>query len=71
LKAAGAGRPAPDAFPWERVMRLGLGVLRLSPDAFWRMTPRELSAAVGGLFPSRPGSLARTDFAKLMQRFPD
>lgn len=33
-------------FPWEAAMQVGFGVLRLSPDAFWRMTPRELAAAM-------------------------
>ena len=52
-------------------MQLGLGVLRLSPDAFWRMTPSELSAAVGALFPTTADPLRRSEFAGLMQRFPD
>ena len=29
-------------FPWADVMRIGLGVLRLPPHAFWAMTPKEL-----------------------------
>ena len=33
-------------FPWAHAMGFGFGVLRLSPDAFWRMTPRELAAAM-------------------------
>jgi uncharacterized phage protein (TIGR02216 family) len=45
-------------------------VLRLSPDAFWRMTPRELAAAVqalgGGAAP-----FARRDLDALLRRFPD
>jgi uncharacterized phage protein (TIGR02216 family) len=28
-------------------MQLGLGRLRLAPDAFWRMTLKELAAASG------------------------
>ena len=31
-------------------MGFGLGVLRLAPDAFWRMTPRELAAAMEAVF---------------------
>ena len=27
-------------------MGFGLGVLRLSPEQFWRMTPRELACAI-------------------------
>ncbi|MEM9676750.1 MAG: rcc01693 family protein [Pseudomonadota bacterium] len=36
-----------DPFPWPQVMTFGLGVLRLSPDQFWALTPRELAAAMG------------------------
>ncbi len=32
-------------FPWEAAMRFGFGVLHLSSEAFWRLTPRELAAA--------------------------
>ena len=30
------------SFPWKEAMRFGLGVLRLPPEAFWKMSPREL-----------------------------
>ncbi len=33
-------------FPWSEAIGFGLGVLRLAPEAFWRMTPRELAHAV-------------------------
>jgi uncharacterized phage protein (TIGR02216 family) len=58
-------------FPWDEAIGFGLGVLRLDPDAFWRMTPRELAHAIrgGGGAPAPP--LARTAFLDLMQRFPD
>ncbi len=49
-------------------MHLGLGRLRLSPDAFWRMTPRELAAALAA--PSAP-PMDRAALAALMRRFPD
>lgn len=54
-------------------MRAGLGVLGLSPAAFWSMTPRELAAALEGRLGGAPGaaSPARADLAALMQRFPD
>ena len=52
-------------------MGFGLGVLRLSPDAFWRMTPRELAAAIEALAPPRAAPLAREKFDALMRRFPD
>ncbi len=57
-------------FPWEEAIGFGLGILRLSPQAFWAMTPRELALAIravsGGTAPLR-----RDDFERLMQRFPD
>lgn len=51
-------------------MGAGLGLLRLSPDAFWRMTPRELAAAMGAFAPSAP-ALDRAGFEDLLRRFPD
>jgi uncharacterized phage protein (TIGR02216 family) len=51
-------------------MAFGLGVLRLSSAAFWKMTLVELAAAVRGLMPARDG-LKREQLSELMQRFPD
>jgi uncharacterized phage protein (TIGR02216 family) len=48
-------------------MRLGLGVLRLSPREFWAATPREVAAA----FTSKARGVTRVEFETLMQRFPD
>jgi uncharacterized phage protein (TIGR02216 family) len=58
-------------FPWRAAMGFGFGVLRLAPDAFWRMTPRELAAAIAAVRGSVVAPLARTDLDDLMQRFPD
>ncbi|TFF20857.1 phage tail assembly chaperone [Jiella endophytica] len=59
----------PAAFPWDEAMAVGFGLLRLSSDAFWKLTPRELASAIaparGRAAPS-PGELAG-----LMRRFPD
>ncbi|MFS8039220.1 rcc01693 family protein [Xanthobacter sp. AM11] len=52
-------------------MGAGFGLLRLAPDAFWRMTPRELAAAVRALLPVPRDALSRTDLDALMRRFPD
>jgi len=52
-------------------MSFGLGVLRLAPDAFWRMTPRELAAAMEAVFGPRAASMDVTSFAALRARFPD
>jgi uncharacterized phage protein (TIGR02216 family) len=57
-------------FPWEGAMRFGLGVLRLPPRDFWRMTPRELASAWGAVMGDR-GPLARNELDALMERFPD
>jgi uncharacterized phage protein (TIGR02216 family) len=52
------------------VIGFGLGVLRLSPGAFWSMTPRELAFAIEAAT-GRGAPLAREEFAALMQRYPD
>jgi uncharacterized phage protein (TIGR02216 family) len=52
-------------------MGLGLGAMRLSPAAFWAMTPRELSAAVGVLSQNSPTTIAWSKFQELMRRYPD
>lgn len=51
-------------------MQAGLGHLRLPPDAFWRMTPRELAAALG-LSGHRAGACDGETLRALMRRFPD
>ncbi len=52
-------------------MTFGLGVLRLSSEAFWSMTPRELKAAHEGLYGRGAAPLSRTDLEGLMLAFPD
>ncbi len=56
-----------ETFPWDHLMHLGLGVLRLSPKEFWAATPREIAAAFGGPTPQLP----RLNFEELMKRYPD
>jgi uncharacterized phage protein (TIGR02216 family) len=63
-------RAAIKPFPWKQVIGFGLGVLRLSPEQFWRMTPRELSYAIEALT-GRTASLDRGGLAELMKRYPD
>ena len=58
-------------FPWQQAMGVGLGVLRLSPEQFWRMTPRELAAALRGLYGDAAAPLDRASFQQLMARYPD
>ncbi|MGE0627340.1 MAG: phage tail assembly chaperone [Hyphomicrobiaceae bacterium] len=54
-------------------MSAAFGVLRLAPDTFWRMTPRELAAALDAYaaWDTGIGPPSRSDLARLMQRFPD
>jgi uncharacterized phage protein (TIGR02216 family) len=58
-------------FPWAEAMQFGFGVLHLSPDAFWRMTPRELAHAIIAARGHAVVPMARAEFDELMQRFPD
>lgn len=52
-------------------MGFGFGTLRLSPAAFWAMTPRELAAAMEAVLGPRGMPLDRASFAALRARFPD
>ena len=55
-----------------RLQGSGLGLLRLSPAAFWSMTPRELAAALRALLgPAADEPPPRAALAQLMARFPD
>ena len=42
-----------------------------APDAFWRMTPRELAHAIKILAEGPPPAPGRGDLAALMAAFPD
>lgn len=57
-------------FPWKAAIGFGLGVLRLSPEQFWRMTPRELAYAIEAVS-GRSAPFDRGGFNELMKRFPD
>jgi uncharacterized phage protein (TIGR02216 family) len=54
-------------------MRAGLGLLRLSPDVFWSMTPREFAAAIEGVSGTTSPISApnRSIMDDLMSRYPD
>ena len=58
-------------FPWAQALAIGLGVLRLSPDQFWRMTPREFAAALRGLYGEPQAPLDRKALEALAERYPD
>jgi uncharacterized phage protein (TIGR02216 family) len=68
LKAAAAG---PRPFPWADVMAIGFGLLRLSPEVFWSMTPREFERAYSALRPRGALPPSRSELEKLMRTFPD
>jgi uncharacterized phage protein (TIGR02216 family) len=57
-------------FPWKQAIGVGLGVLRLSPQQFWSMTPRELAYAVEAITGRSP-PLDRSALTQLMMRYPD
>jgi len=59
----------PMPFPWREAIGFGLGVLKLSPEAFWAMTPRELAFAIRAVTGGEPFS--RAAFRTLLERFPD
>jgi uncharacterized phage protein (TIGR02216 family) len=63
-------RAAAKPFPWKQAIGFGLGVLRLSPEQFWRMTPRELSCAIETVTGRTP-LLDRSALVDLMKRYPD
>lgn len=57
-------------FPWKQAIGFGLGVLKLPPEQFWRMTPRELAYAIEAVT-GRTAPLGRDGLAALMKRYPD
>jgi uncharacterized phage protein (TIGR02216 family) len=59
-----------EPFPWKQAIGVGLGVLRLSPEQFWRMTPRELAYAIEAVT-GRAAPLPRGTMMELMMRYPD
>jgi uncharacterized phage protein (TIGR02216 family) len=52
-------------------MAFGLGRLRLAPDHFWAMTPREMAAGMTTALPWRERAPEPSALAELMARFPD
>jgi len=57
-------------FPWKDAIGFGLGILRLSPPDFWRMTPRELAYAIEAIT-GKGAPLDRARVQHLMARYPD
>lgn len=58
-------------FPWHAAIGFGLGVLKLPPETFWRMTPRELALAIRALRRPEVEPIPREALDALAARFPD
>lgn len=72
MAAAATDRPASaKPFPWADVMSIGFGLLRLSPQVFWQITPREFERAASAMRPYRTEPPTRADLRRLMHAFPD
>ena len=54
---------------WGGLMRLGMVELRLTPEAFWSLTPAELML-LAGIGPGR-AAMTRAGLEELLARFPD
>ena len=65
--AAGEARQ----FPWDRLIALGLGLLRLSPRDFWAMTPRELAHVLRAFGAGETSGPSRSSLGAMMALFPD
>ncbi len=55
---------------WQELMAFAFGVLKLTPETFWAMTPREFDAAASP-FLHAGQTTERGTLAVLMQEFPD
>lgn len=57
------------ALDWPALMKVGLRGLRLSPEAFWALTPAEFQTMLDE--PGRTGPLLSTGLDALMAIYPD
>jgi len=63
-----------DAFPWESILGIMLGQLRISPQDLWAMSMPELRAVLKAVThgPGRPvAPMKRDELTELMSQFPD
>jgi uncharacterized phage protein (TIGR02216 family) len=56
---------------WQALMRTGLGRLRMAPETFWAMSPREFAAAVEGATGRQAAPMGRGRLLELMAAHPD
>ena len=69
---SGGGKRQGELFPWALAMQFGFGVLKLPPQSFWALTPRELEAAMIAHYGAgTPAPLERPALCALMERYPD
>ncbi len=68
-----AGRQSPfRAFSWREAMGFAFVELKLSPQAFWQMTPREFQAALDWYRGTQTlPATTRDSFEALQKRYPD
>ena len=55
---------------WQDLMAFAFGILKLSPESFWAMTPREFDAAAKPYL-TPANQTGRSTLTALMQAFPD
>jgi uncharacterized phage protein (TIGR02216 family) len=60
-----------ERFPWQAAFVFGFAVMRLSPQEFWAMTPRELAAAMRAFGHGVHAPPGRAEMEKMIQAFPD
>ncbi|WP_299145022.1 rcc01693 family protein [uncultured Tateyamaria sp.] len=58
-----------DGLDWPALMRAGMQGLRLTPDAFWALTPAELQVMLGD--PGKSAPLLSNGLEALMAAWPD
>lgn len=59
-------------FPWQQLMGIGLGQLRIPADRFWALTPKELRAIiVGTMGMTQDAPMPRDLLNSLIKKFPD
>jgi uncharacterized phage protein (TIGR02216 family) len=55
---------------WQDLMAFAFGVLKIAPDTFWAMTPREFDAAASPFLQANQ-TPERNSLAALMRQYPD
>lgn len=65
-----------ELLPWRALIRIGFGQLKLSPQQFWQLTPKELKYAIEGAIEAATGTHFENQFSyenldHLMKQFPD